>query len=399
MKNNQINNQDTQDIPTTNTDNVESNPDAQKKLISSNNLTDTASQVEELTIDSSTKTALEIIDNVAEAGTLLQDFIETTSKEAHQLLESVTEQTGKTLQIISENPLLKFISKLWGTQWIMSILGEVDVDKIQRKLRETKLKYPQETPNKIADRLILNQAWEAGKLGMITNVIPPIALALFGVELAATTKLQSEMVYQIAAAYGLDLNEPARRGEVLGIFGLSMGGNVLKGGLSFVEIIPAVGPVVGASTNAVMLYTLGYTACQFYEAKLNGTLNTEKLETFQQVTEANLQYNTQEQFAIIDQILVHMILASYPDKSWSDILPELQMVAPASIETIANHLDNPLPLEILLENLSPYLAMSVLAHSYRIAKLDNIITPKEQQILDAIAQKFEIDLSSLEIDY
>ncbi|NES03818.1 MAG: hypothetical protein F6K22_13805 [Okeania sp. SIO2F4] len=399
MKNNQINNQDTQDIPTTNTDNVESNPDAQKKLISSNNLTDTASQVEELTIDSSTKTALEIIDNVAEAGTLLQDFIETTSKEAHQLLESVTEQTGKTLQIISENPLLKFISKLWGTQWIMSILGEVDVDKIQIKLRETKLKYPQETPNQIAHRLILNQAWEAGKLGMITNAIPPIALALFGVELAATTKLQSEMVYQIAAAYGLDLNEPARRGEVLGIFGLSMGGNVLKGGLSFVEIIPAVGPVVGASTNAVMLYTLGYTACQFYEAKLNGTLNTEKLETFQQVTEANLQYNTQEQFVIIDQILVHMILASYPDKSWSDILPELQMVAPASIETIANHLDNPLPLEILLENLSPYLAMSVLAHSYRIAKLDNIITPKEQQILDAIAQKFEIDLSSLEIDY
>ncbi|NES73730.1 MAG: hypothetical protein F6K24_55350, partial [Okeania sp. SIO2D1] len=225
---------------------------------------------------------------------------------------------------------------------------------------------------------------------------PPIALALFGVELAATTKLQSEMLYQIAGAYGLDLNEPARRGEVLGIFGLSLGGSMLKGGLSFVEIIPGIGPVVGASTNAVTIYSLGYTACQFYEAKLNGTLNTEKLETFQQQTEDNLKY-TEQQFVVIDQILVHMIIASYPDKSWSDILSELETIAPASIETVAAHLDNPQPLEILLEKLSPDLAMSVLAHCYRIAKLDGIITPEEQAILEAIAKKFEIDLSLLEI--
>ena len=79
------------------------------------------------------------------------------------------------------------------------------------------------------------------------------------------------MVYEIAAAYGLDLDEPARRGEVLAIFGLSLGADVLKTGLTVVEIIPGIGAVVGASTNAAMLYVLGQTACRFYEQKTDQT--------------------------------------------------------------------------------------------------------------------------------
>ena len=250
-------NQSTGNIATNSTTNIDSNSNAQKELKSSNSLTDTASQIGESITNSASKTTQQVMENVAGVGILLQDFIEMTSREAHQLLECATEQTGKTLQIISENPVLKLLSKFWGTRWLMSILGEVDLDKIQADVKETQLKYPQETPSQIAHRLMVNQAWEASKIGMVTNIIPPVALALFGIELAATTKLQSEMVYQIAAAYGLDLNEPARRGEVLAIFGLSIGGNAMKTGFSFVEIIPGVGPVVGASTNAIMLYALG----------------------------------------------------------------------------------------------------------------------------------------------
>ncbi|MGB3512010.1 MAG: hypothetical protein WBA93_22780 [Microcoleaceae cyanobacterium] len=390
---NQINNQGT----TKKTTNIDSNGNIQDELKSSNSLTDTASKIGESIVNSASQTTQQVIDNVAGAGTLLQDFVEMTSKQAHKLLECATEQTGETLQIISENPILKFFSKFWGTKWILSILGEVDVEKIQAKVKETKLKYPQETPSQIAHRLMVNQAWEGGKVGMVTNIIPPIALALFGLELAATTKLQSEMVYQIAGAYGLDLNESTRRGEVLAIFGLSIGGNALKTGFSFVEIIPGVGPVVGASTNAMMLYALGFTACRFYEAKLNGTNNIEKLETFQKTTEDYWQ-SAEQQFVVMDQILAHMILASYPDKSWSDILPALETVSPASVEAVSTHLKNPQPLELLLEKLSPELAMSVLANCYRIAKFNGIITPPEQKILDAIAKKFEIDLNTLEID-
>jgi uncharacterized protein (DUF697 family) len=80
------------------------------------------------------------------------------------------------------------------------------------------------------------------------------------------------MVYRIAAAYGFSLKDPARRGEVLAIFGLSVGGSgVLKVGLGFVELLPVVGAMVGASNNAALLYSLGYVTCRFYEAKRNST--------------------------------------------------------------------------------------------------------------------------------
>jgi uncharacterized protein (DUF697 family) len=78
------------------------------------------------------------------------------------------------------------------------------------------------------------------------------------------------MVYRIAGAYGFSLKDPARRGEALGIFGLSVGGSgTLKVGLGLVELLPGVGAVVGASSNAALLYSLGYAACRFYEAKRN----------------------------------------------------------------------------------------------------------------------------------
>ncbi len=52
--------------------------------------------------------------------------------------------------------------------------------------------------------------------------------------------------------------------------------------------------------------------------------------------------------------------------------------------------------EALLEQLNPELGMSVLAQCYRIAKLDGVITAEEREVLEAIAQKFDIDLDALE---
>lgn len=73
------------------------------------------------------------------------------------------------------------------------------------------------------------------------------------------------MVYQIAYAYGLNLQEPARKGEVLAIFGLALGsGCAIKAGLGFLRNVPVAGAVIGASTNAATLYALGYAACRFY---------------------------------------------------------------------------------------------------------------------------------------
>lgn len=189
---------------------------------------------------------------------------------AQRLVEQGTETVGKIVTPIAENPLIKFATKLPGINVVLAALGQVDEEKAQNEVEKLRQEYPLETPEQLAHRIIVDTSLKAGGIGLLTNFVPPLALTLFAVDLAAVTALQAEMVYRIAAVYGFSLLEPARRGEVLAIFGLSVGGSgVLKGGLSIVELLPVIGAVVGASSNAALLYSLGYVACRFYEEKRN----------------------------------------------------------------------------------------------------------------------------------
>ncbi|NJL40868.1 MAG: EcsC family protein [Leptolyngbyaceae cyanobacterium RM1_406_9] len=187
---------------------------------------------------------------------------------AQQFVEQSTETIGYIVTPIAEHPLTQYVSKVPGINLLMTALGQVDVDQAQQEVDHLRQQYPLETPAQLAQRIMADVAMKAGGIGLLTNFIPPLALTLFAVDIAAVTTLQSEMIYRIAAAYGFSLKDPARRGEVLAIFGLSLGGSsALKIGLGLVELIPLVGAAVGASSNAGLIYTLGYAASQFYEAK------------------------------------------------------------------------------------------------------------------------------------
>ncbi|MBD2311644.1 hypothetical protein H6G20_08225 [Desertifilum sp. FACHB-1129] len=188
----------------------------------------------------------------------------------HQFVEQGTETIGRVVTPIAENPVVKYATKLPVLSWVMAALGQVDIDKVEQDIEALRQKYPSESPSQISHRIIVDTALQGGRIGLLTNFIPPLALALFAVDLAAVTALQAEMIYRIAAAYGFSLHEPTRRGEVLAIYGLSVGSSgVVKTGLSFIELIPLVGTVAGAANNATLLYALGVVATQFYEAKKN----------------------------------------------------------------------------------------------------------------------------------
>ncbi len=192
-----------------------------------------------------------------------------------QLLEQGTETVGKIVTPIAEHPLTQYAAKVPGINVLLTALGQVDIEKAQNEVDKLRQEYPTETPEQLAHRIIVDAALKAGGIGLATNFLPPLALALFGVELAAVTALQAEMVYRIAAAYGFLLSDPQRRGEVLAVFSLSVGGSgVLKVGLGIVELLPVIGAAVGASNNAGLIYSLGYGASRFYEAKRNTTAST-----------------------------------------------------------------------------------------------------------------------------
>lgn len=363
-------------------------------MTASNNQTEPV-ETENSTIETSqnrvAQAGQDFFKTATEAVTIAGNIAEKTASEFYQFIEQTTDRTGRTLEAIVDNPIFRFAEKIpginWGLGWLKTAIGEVNVVETQTKVDRLKFEYSGENASQIAHRLIVEKSLQAGRLGFLANFLPPIAVAMLGIELVALAKLQAEMIYEIAAAYGLDIKEPARRGEVLAIYGLSFGSKVLKVGFNFIEIIPGVGAVVGASTNAAMLYVIGQTACRFYEGK-HHFLSKRR---WQQEREKDWQ-TALAQCEIMDRILVHMIRVSYQDLSWSEILSVLKRVSPSSTRIVASELENPEPLAMLLNQLLPDFAPLVWQRCEEIARLDGTITPEEQEILDAIAQKVDREL-------
>jgi uncharacterized protein (DUF697 family) len=207
----------------------------------------------------------------------LQSFVvsvvntgETVGKQTHKLTEDVTHAVGKVADSIGNNWLIKRLSGVLNLNWLVGAVDRVNLQKAEEVARKLKLEHPKESVSQIAHRIMVEKAAKAGAIGFATSILPGEAIALLAIDWAATAQLQSEMVYEIAALYGLDLKDPARRGEVLAIFGLALGGGrfLKQTGLVLLRNVPFAGAAIGASSNATMIYSLGYAACRFYEAKL-----------------------------------------------------------------------------------------------------------------------------------
>jgi uncharacterized protein (DUF697 family) len=316
------------------------------------------------------------------------------AKQTYRWIGQTTQGTGQAVTFVGNLPLVRRVSGVLKLDWLVGIGDRVNLDKAEAEVKQLQQEYPNEYPSEIAHRIMVQKAIQAGGVGLASSILPGVAAALLAIDLAATTAIQTEMVYEIAAAYGMDLHDPARKGEVLAIFGLALGGgNAMKAGLGFLRNVPLAGAMIGASTNATMLYALGYAAREFYEAKLREATEeptTETLQAIQQDSEKYLDEAIAQQ-AVMDQILVHMIVATYPDKNWDDILPDLQALQldSHSLEAIAANIESPQPLDALLDRLNPDFAVPLLAQCRRIAESNGEVSEPEKRVLDAIAQKLQ----------
>ncbi|MBW4634216.1 MAG: hypothetical protein KME30_20595 [Iphinoe sp. HA4291-MV1] len=335
---------------------------------------------------------------------------EAAAKQTNLLIERGTQTAGKVVTRLSENWLIRKLSGFLNLNWLLGAVDSVNLDKAEAAVKKLKQKYPKESSSQIAHRIMVEKATKAGGIGLATSVLPGVAAALLAIDLAATTELQSEMVYQIAAVYGLDLKDPARKGEVLAIFGLALGGGRLlkAAGLGLLRNIPFAGAVIGASSNATMIYSLGYAACRFYEAKLDvdaskSLTSEETLKNLKQQSENYLEKAIAQE-AVMDQILVHFILASYPEKTWEEILPELKALnlSSTSLDAISQNMKSPQPLDTLLNQINRDFAVPLLTQCYKITQIKGETTPVAEDIIDTIATKFNLDLnfvqSTVDID-
>jgi uncharacterized protein (DUF697 family) len=354
-----------------------------------------ATKAGEVIGDSTSKITLSVSQKVTETG----KFVGNSSSQAVSGL-------GDLVDSVNNNPLFQQATKALQIDWLVTLLDRVDLVKAEEAVKTLQNQYPEDSSRQIAHRLMVSKLTLAASSGFVTSLVPGAAAPMMLVDLTATMGLQAEMVFQIAAAYGLDLHESARKGEVIAIFGLSAGGNqVLKlgsgyaakaGFLGFLRNIPVAGAAIGASSNAALTYALGYAACRFYESKISPLSSEKALEASQEESQNYLKEALSQQ-VLMDQVLVHVINAGNPKKSWKDILPELKSIniSPNSLEIIEQHLDSPPSLESLLENINQDFAVPLFLQCKKIAKLDNLITPEESMILELITTKLNLSLSEI----
>lgn len=301
-----------------------------------------------------------------------------------------TPPTSGISDFISNNPLLKSLIQTINVDKILEIIEKVDLDKVETEVKQLKTQYPHESSSQISHRIMGAKVLVLGSCEIASKLIPERLAPLMGADFSNNTTLEFEMIYQIAYAYDLDLHDPIRKDEALAIFSLALGSNqALKLGLGLLEdVVPLAGTIISVSTNAAILYALGYAACRFYESNLyqdrkGATLETVKFESQKYLETAIAQE------AIMDQILVHIILARNPDQTWQKILPQLQNnhFSLSSLEVISKNLNSPPELNSLLEQINPDFAVALLSKYQKVADLDELITPEEEQIINAIHQK------------
>jgi hypothetical protein len=111
------------------------------------------------------------------------------------------------------------------------------------------------------------------------------------------------------------------------------------------------------------------------------------LQETQVETEQYLQ-SAIDQEIIMDQILMHIIVAGDPGKTWSDLSPNLThyQFSDASIEAIKATAESPPLLSTLLDQINPDFAASLIAQCQRLANADGILTTAESAALEQIIQ-------------
>ncbi|NJN20252.1 MAG: EcsC family protein [Leptolyngbya sp. RL_3_1] len=134
-----------------------------------------------------------------------------------------TDLLGKTVAPIADFPWVRFATGVPGLSWLLAALGQVNAAEIRQAISDLRVKYPLDSNEQLAQRVIADATVRAAQVGLVTNLLPPLAVLLLAVDMGAIAALQAEMIYRIAAIYGFSPSDARRRGEVLATLGFVYG--------------------------------------------------------------------------------------------------------------------------------------------------------------------------------
>lgn len=166
---------------------------------------------------------------------------------------------------------------------MLRTLSDADAEAAAVRVTEARRKGRLVSDDALVEHLIRQKALPSGIVGAVTSgaaLIPGFgSLAAFTIGVAAdvgvTLRLQAELVLEIAAARGYDLNRSEKRSALLLVTGINMGTERLVNqasrkmaehaaerlaGRTFVRMIPFVGIAVSAGANMITTDMIGRRA-------------------------------------------------------------------------------------------------------------------------------------------
>ncbi len=174
---------------------------------------------------------------------------------------------------------------------LFNVVSDVDIETATQRANQLKIKYPDASPEELAQMLIREKCRKTGTVGAVTSgagLIPglgTVAATTLGVpvDIGATFRLQAELVLETAAVYNYPLTEQEKRQLVMFITGLSAGTAALsrKAGekaavkigekaaeetlqKTILKALPIIGVAASAGTNVLSTYIIGQRADAYF---------------------------------------------------------------------------------------------------------------------------------------
>ncbi len=183
---------------------------------------------------------------------------------------------------------------------MLAVVNDADPQAAKKRVEALRERFPQDEDSRLVERLVKQKCMSAGAVGAVTSgtaVIPGLGTFFsmtFGLaaDVAVTFRMQAELILEIAAVYGKDLDAGERRRAILLVTGLGAGAQKLveKAGeqvsrratehlaeRSLVKAVPLIGVGLSAGMNTVTTYLIGRRAQAYFglgEERLEGWAET-----------------------------------------------------------------------------------------------------------------------------
>lgn len=250
-------------------------------------VSEVGSQISEDMVSEVTKLRQDIVKSVKSATEFGQDVAQSTIERGKAVQQGTRQFFGEKLEQ-NQDSLKKKLEENQAAKEAAARaqIEQIDLDTVEKLVANLCTKFPNAKPEQIAQRLLRRQLLRVSKTSVVMSVVPPKMAETVGVDYVEIALIQAEIIFQIAVAYGFELQVPECQDEAFAIIDRVLRANRLAIiGLSATQMIPFAGGFINTGTDTYLVYQIGNTAQQFYKSLIEEEVPGEILDAFLQETE------------------------------------------------------------------------------------------------------------------